>query len=82
MALVYCLKGTSGRHYIGATEDLEARVARHNAGLVYSSKRLGIPLVLVASREFDSMNDALKVERQLKRLKSPAKAIQFLNERR
>ncbi|NNC90397.1 MAG: GIY-YIG nuclease family protein [Akkermansiaceae bacterium] len=78
MASVYILKGTGGRHYIGASGDVEARLARHNSGMVHSTKRLGLPLKLVACRAFDSMEEARWVEVRLKRWKSPGKAIAFL----
>ena len=78
MATVYLLRGTSGRHYIGATENLQARLARHNSGQVHSSRRLGLPLTLVASRNYDSMQEALSDERKLKRWKNPSKVELFL----
>lgn len=80
MAWVYMLQGTKGRYYIGATEDLTARVARHNTGMVHSTKRLGLPLVLVASREFATIAEALTEERRLKRWKNPQKAMAYLQE--
>ena len=78
MAWVYLLRGTTGRYYIGATEDLGARVLRHNSGLVWSSKRLGLPLELVASREYPSMAEALREERRLKRWKNPRRVNEHL----
>ncbi|TAE90826.1 MAG: GIY-YIG nuclease family protein [Verrucomicrobia bacterium] len=74
------LQGTKGRYYIHATEDLTARVARHNTGMVHSTKRLGLPLVLVASREFPTIAEALTEERRLKRWKNPQKAMAYLQE--
>ncbi len=79
MAWVYMLRGSKGRYYIGATEDLTARVERHNTGFVHSTKRLGLPLELVASRPFTTMLEALLIEQKLKSWKSPAKALTFLN---
>lgn len=78
MAFVYMLKGRTGRFYLGATEDLLARLERHNSGMVHSTRRLGLPLELVASRQFSNMKEALKVERMLKSWKNPAKARLFL----
>ena len=78
MAFVYMLQGKSGRFYIGASENLVMRIEQHNLGKVYSSKRLGLPLKLVASRRFDSMSEALKVERMLKKWKSPSKSRKYL----
>ena len=79
MAWVYILRGSKGRYYIGATENLTARVERHNTGFVHSTKRLGLPLELVASRQFETMQEALLMERKLKNWKNPAKALTFLN---
>lgn len=59
MAFVYLLQGTSGRFYLGATTDLGARLQRHNSGMVHSTKRLGLPMTLISSRQFDSMEEAL-----------------------
>ena len=55
MAYVYMLKGAKDRYYIGCTEDVEARIIRHNTGMVYSTGRLGLPLELEAWREFADM---------------------------
>ena len=79
MAWVYMLRGSKGRYYIGATENLVLRLERHNTGHVHSTKRLGLPLELVASRSFETMQEALRMERKLKNWKSPAKALTFLN---
>jgi predicted GIY-YIG superfamily endonuclease len=54
MAWVYLLQGASGRFYLGSTDDLQRRFAQHQAGLTPSTKRLGLPLVLVAFRVFSS----------------------------
>jgi putative endonuclease len=78
MAHVYMLRSASGRFYIGATEHLEARIDRHNSGMVHSTKRLGLPLELVAARSFTDMTEALAMERQLKKWKNPAKALNVL----
>jgi len=78
MASVYMLEGSKGRYYIGATENVAERFERHNTGFVHSTKRLGLPLKLVASRSFPTMQEALLVERKLKSWKSPAKALSYL----
>ncbi|MFM7180135.1 MAG: GIY-YIG nuclease family protein [Verrucomicrobiales bacterium] len=39
MAYLYMLRGSGGRFYIGATEDLTTRLARHNTGMGHSTKR-------------------------------------------
>ena len=72
------LKGAADRYYIGCTEDVDARIARHNTGMVHSTKRLGLPLKLVACREFADMEQARKIEAMLKKWKNPRKALEFL----
>lgn len=78
MASVYILQGSKGRFYIGATENLEARIIRHNSGMVHSTKRLGLPLTLIASKFYPTMREALAVERKLKSWKSSKKSLEFL----
>jgi predicted GIY-YIG superfamily endonuclease len=78
MAHVYMLRGSGGRYYIGATEDLAARLIRHNNGMVHSTKRLGLPLGLVANRFYPTMDEALEAERMLKKWKNPVKCLEFL----
>ncbi|MDQ3414492.1 MAG: GIY-YIG nuclease family protein, partial [Verrucomicrobiota bacterium] len=41
MAGVYILKGSTGRHYIGSTVDLEQRLEQHRRGHTYTTRRLG-----------------------------------------
>ena len=78
--VVYILQSTSGRYYIGSTENFKRRLERHNAGMVYSTKRLGIPLIPIVTRHFPSMKEARKIEVMLKRWKNPSKAIHFLKD--
>src|SRR5215212_6474863 len=51
MAWVYILSGTTGRHYIGSTVDLEARFAQHLRGHTATTKRLGGHLTILAKKE-------------------------------
>ncbi len=81
MAWVYILRGPGGRHYIGATRDLEARLLQHERGSVHTTKRLGVPLEWVASAEFPDIKEAMEVERRLKSWKNPGKAIDWLSSR-
>ena len=77
MAWVYILRGASQRHYFGATDRLNQRVNEHERGSNHTTRRLGGELRLVASREVASMEEARALEKRLKRMKNPAKAIQF-----
>jgi putative endonuclease len=75
MAWVYILRGASGRHYIGATDDLQRRLLEHKRGGTHSTARLGGTLELVAKRELGSMAEARALELFLKRKKNPRLAI-------
>ena len=78
MAWVYILRGSTGRHYIGSTVDLDARFAQHVRGHTATTKRLGQPLEIVAKKEFGTLAEARKIERALKRKKNPELAIYHL----
>ncbi|MGH8045931.1 MAG: GIY-YIG nuclease family protein [Chthoniobacterales bacterium] len=72
------LHGANGRHYIGSTSNLPQRLEAHQRGNTATTKRLGHPLTLVASKEFNSAAEAMRVERMLKAWKNPAKALAYL----
>jgi predicted GIY-YIG superfamily endonuclease len=78
MAWVYILKGSSGRHYIGSTVDLDARFAQHLRGHTATTKRLGGTLKIVAKKEVPTLFEARKIERLLKLKKNPELAIYHL----
>ncbi|HEU4958575.1 MAG TPA: TrmH family RNA methyltransferase [Sphingomicrobium sp.] len=63
---VYMLRCSDESYYVGHTEDLEARVGVHQAGLIagYTHKRR--PVQLVWSQDFPSREEALAAERRLK----------------
>jgi putative endonuclease len=56
---------TSGRYYVGQTEDLDARVAQHNANYTKSLRNRG-PWKLVYSEGFETRGEAVRRERQIK----------------
>lgn len=62
----YMLECADGSYYVGHTDDLGVRVARHATGEVegYTASRL--PIHLVWSAEFETRDDAFRCERQLK----------------
>jgi len=80
MTYVHILEGTSGRFYIGSTQNIEKRLDRHNSGMVHSTKRIGIPLKLIVYKEYSSVSAARSAEVKLKRWKNPAKAIEYLKD--
>jgi predicted GIY-YIG superfamily endonuclease len=77
MAWVYILHGAR-RYYIGATDNLERRIAEHTRGSNHTTHRFGGQIELVAAKELSSMAEARKLERALKRKKNPRLAISML----
>jgi putative endonuclease len=73
----YILKSKiSDRYYIGASDNLERRLALHNEGNSISTKAY-IPWELVYYEKFNTKSEALKREKQLKKMKSK-KYIEWL----
>jgi predicted GIY-YIG superfamily endonuclease len=56
MAWVYILRGQSGRHYIGSTDNMERRIAEHQRGNNHTTRRLGGSVELVATARVSSMD--------------------------
>jgi predicted GIY-YIG superfamily endonuclease len=77
MAWVYILRGAD-RYYIGATDDLERRVAEHRRGSNHTTRRFGGEIQLVVAKELRSMPEARSLERALKRKKNARIAISTL----
>jgi putative endonuclease len=76
---VYIIQSEStGRYYVGSTDDLEQRLHFHYTGQSHYTARRG-PWKLVHSEEFPSRSDAVRREREIKRWKS-AVAIRNLLE--
>jgi putative endonuclease len=78
MPWVYILRGKSGRHYIGSTDDLSRRLAEHQRGSNHTTRRLGGEVKLVASKQLSTMAKARRLELQLKRKKNPQVAMFIL----
>jgi predicted GIY-YIG superfamily endonuclease len=74
-AWVYILRGASGRHYIGSTENLQRRIGEHSRGNNHTTRRFGGDVQLLASKQFASMAQARAVELALKRKKNPQLAV-------
>jgi predicted GIY-YIG superfamily endonuclease len=73
------LKGACGRHYIGSTSNLPQRLEAHRRGNTATTRRLGRPRQLVATKEFPAPTEARRIERMLKAWKTPARALTFLS---
>ena len=63
---VYILKCNDGSYYTGHTDNLEKRIAEHNAGSIdgYTASRLPITVIFV--EQFASRSEALEAERKIK----------------
>jgi len=66
------LENSSGRFYIGSTDDLERRVAQHNSGEKDTSKYTlkNGPWKLVWAESHVTRSQAMMREKQIKRMKS------------
>jgi len=70
MFFVYILQSeTSQRFYIGQSRDLHSRVEYHNRYGSPATRRRG-PWKLVYWEEFETRREAVRRERELKRMKS------------
>lgn len=74
---VYLLRCADETLYCGITNDLDRRLACHNAGKASKYTRVRTPVRLVASAAVGSKSEALKLEIRIKRLRRDAK-IPFL----
>ncbi len=78
---VYILKSDStGKYYIGCTDDVERRVNQHNAGYSKATKG-GVPWAVKRVEEFPTLAAARQREAQIKRMKSRKWIEQLLGER-
>ena len=75
--LVYLLECSDGTFYAGITNDLEHRLATHNAGLGAKYTRGRTPVRLLEFKEVKSHSEALQQEYQLKKLPKSKKRSFF-----
>ncbi|MDO8624515.1 MAG: GIY-YIG nuclease family protein [Candidatus Diapherotrites archaeon] len=68
MAFVYLLECRDGTYYCGWTNDLNKRVAAHNAGSASKYTRSRTPVRLVYSKRLPDRNAAMRLEYRLKRM--------------
>ncbi len=64
----YILECADGTYYTGYTNDLEKRVATHNAGKGGKYTRARLPVNLVYHECFDTKNEAMSREWAIKQL--------------
>jgi predicted GIY-YIG superfamily endonuclease len=82
MAWIYILRGSSGRYYIGSTENLTRRLEEHRRGSNHTTVRLGGQLELIATKMVSNAREARLIEMALKRKKNPRIAIETLERMR
>lgn len=70
---VYILKCVDGSYYTGLTKDIEARISAHNEGKGSIHTKNRRPVNLKYFEEFDSKNDALKREKEIKKFRRVSK---------
>ena len=69
MAFVYILRSLkSNTYYIGSTKDIIRRFRQHNSGNVFSTKYKR-PFELVFSQEYQTIQQACKIEKKIKNWK-------------
>ena len=63
---LYILRSqTTGRYYVGQSQDLAARISYHNANYSKSLRNRG-PWQLVYKEEYSTRSEALRREREIK----------------
>ena len=62
---MYILECIDGSYYTGSTNDLECRLAQHQAGEGANHTKKRLPVKLVYFEEFQSISDAFYREKQI-----------------
>ena len=75
MNYTYILKCSDGTLYTGWTNNLEKRVETHNAGKGARYTKVRRPVELVYYETFDTKEEAMKREYQIKQMKREDKLI-------
>jgi len=67
-AFVYILEDDKGKFYVGSTDNLKRRLSQHETGHTQTTRNMVKPR-LVFRQEYDSLEQARRVERKIKKLK-------------
>ena len=73
MNYTYIVQCSDGTLYTGWTNQLEKRIQAHNLGQGAKYTRSRLPVTLVYYEVFDTKNEAMKREYDIKRLSRPQK---------
>ena len=68
---------SSGRLYIGHTDNLNRRIVEHNSNKSFSTKNRG-PWSVIGRLLCKNRSGAMKLEAKLKRMKRPDRVIRYL----
>ena len=82
MNYTYIVKCSDGSLYTGWTNNLEKRIKDHNAGRGAKYTKARRPVVLVYKEEFPTKQEAMKREREIKRLSRKEKLSMIENSKR
>ncbi|HEY4318383.1 MAG TPA: GIY-YIG nuclease family protein [Herbaspirillum sp.] len=63
---VYLLRCSDQSYYTGHTDDIEARIAQHQEGLIPCHTKRRRPVTLLKTEMFESREEALAAEQQIK----------------
>ena len=66
--IVYILKDTNGKFYVGSTENIERRLKQHSLGYTQTTHNMKSP-ELIFCQKYNSLETARQVERKIKNLK-------------
>ena len=65
MAFTYILECSNGEYYVGSTSDIEKRLYEHQKGRGCAFTAAHLPVKLVYTEEYPTIEEAYKRERQL-----------------
>jgi len=65
-AWVYILKCSDDSYYTGSTVDLNGRLVKHGQGYISSYTASQLPVKLIYTQEFYTVDEAIRAERQIK----------------
>ena len=65
VAYTYILECANGEYYVGSTTDMERRLKEHQAGLGGRFTKEHLPVKLIYTEEYQTIDQAFRRERQL-----------------
>ena len=79
MFYTYVLQSfSSGRLYIGSTQNISERLDRHNNNKEIATRNRG-PWKVLAKQNFETRSEAVRLEMKLKKWKNKTRILQWVN---